>query len=670
MAAAAPAPDAAVALARQLRECAARRTDCPAELVSRKINEWRVTPGLEPSKYVNIGNGNGKSALHFAAQLHDAAVVQLLLDIRANVNISTARGHTPLIYASGRARDGNVSVLLNAGARCKVRTANGDTALSVGSSRLSSDSVSALRQAEAEEEEDWLDFSLIDSAIEAQADHIEQMKRVPKQAQKKICMSPAVAELMAKRQQAAEDIAKQSPVEPKAAELDADMLLALQSADAESMADKLLDAAASLKRKKAAGLLKTALATAARHDDAPALDESVSLYVRIASSAMPEVVRKRTGTLSEAAQKQQLKASKIAVTSALLGALKELWPSATLPVSMLAAEATPWLALELLNPPVRVSLAEDGPALEEILRSLCTKQAWGSDFGAALKWLEALGALVPAGYCLSRAAYENLVSVYVDAVIAACSVGHSLKRHMHDHGEWLDKLEAVVGEGPVRTIKATMSRGVVERGREAPKLEVASDVPYLQLPSSVEVVWVSDADSCAAVEERLSRSSVVAIDTEWWNVGTGPALVQMAIGSSLETASCFLVDTLGPARQAATSMFHRLFAREDVTILGWSFDEDRRRLRELLSESDDKSHMDSELPVRDLQVPCTRLLEASSSPGLSLACFKLLGHPLDKTEQCSDWRRRPLTESQTRYAAMDAAVLLQLNAELLLRSEL
>ena len=38
-----------------------------------------------------------------------------------------------------------------------------------------------------------------------------------------------------------------------------------------------------------------------------------------------------------------------------------------------------------------------------------------------------------------------------------------------------------------------------------------------------------------------------------------------------------------------------------------------------------------------------------------------LGTALDKREQCSAWGRRPLSAAQVRYAALDAAVLLDLD---------
>ena len=44
-------------------------------------------------------------------------------------------------------------------------------------------------------------------------------------------------------------------------------------------------------------------------------------------------------------------------------------------------------------------------------------------------------------------------------------------------------------------------------------------------------------------------------------------------------------------------------------------------------------------------------------PNFSKVCEKLIGKPLCKYEQCSNWERRPLRQRQLHYAALDALLL-------------
>ena len=56
--------------------------------------------------------------------------------------------------------------------------------------------------------------------------------------------------------------------------------------------------------------------------------------------------------------------------------------------------------------------------------------------------------------------------------------------------------------------------------------------------------------------------------------------------------------------------------------------------------------------------------DAAGGHGLRAICARELKLALDKAEQSGDWMRRPLSEAQIAYAALDAEVLLRLRERL------
>lgn len=60
----------------------------------------------------------------------------------------------------------------------------------------------------------------------------------------------------------------------------------------------------------------------------------------------------------------------------------------------------------------------------------------------------------------------------------------------------------------------------------------------------------------------------------------------------------------------------------------------------------------------------TRLTIASHLSGISQVTYALTGYSIDKTEQLSDWSKRPFRNSQIRYATIDACCLVDCYREL------
>ncbi len=106
---------------------------------------------LQQGGDVNAAQGDGMTALHWAAMKNDAELAQMLVYAGANVKATTRLGaNTPLIIA---ARNGNAAVvqaLLKAGADAKAGTSTGTTPLMLASASGSVDAVKALLAAGAE----------------------------------------------------------------------------------------------------------------------------------------------------------------------------------------------------------------------------------------------------------------------------------------------------------------------------------------------------------------------------------------------------------------------------------------------------------------------------------------------------------------------------------------
>src|ERR1044071_9136836 len=100
---------------------------------------------LKTGADVNAAQGDGMTALHWAASNGDAALVQMLLSAGANIRATTRLGAiTPLHMASQNGHADVVAALIAAGADPNGATATGATALMLAARSGNTDTVTRL----------------------------------------------------------------------------------------------------------------------------------------------------------------------------------------------------------------------------------------------------------------------------------------------------------------------------------------------------------------------------------------------------------------------------------------------------------------------------------------------------------------------------------------------
>ena len=226
-----------------------------------------------------------------------------------------------------------------------------------------------------------------------------------------------------------------------------------------------------------------------------------------------------------------------------------------------------------------------------------------------------------------------------------------------------------------------------------PPSTLAHPRKYYQLHRRDEVVVVDTEDAARAARDTLGRLVVearrgtscpasgahhadnadavvlVGVDTEFGGDGQGCAVVQFATRSHM-----WVVDVRAAESAATLALVKWVFENKALQKIGFSFHNDWRELEVLM-----RGITSSSSPVVDLQAlmvaedppiagsesVARRLQGLSGTPGLSSVTEVLLGLPLDKGCQQSDWLKRPLSASQLRYAALDAVVLLDITCRVL-----
>ncbi len=121
-------------------------TDAPVADAAMHRDTARVRLLLKQGADVNAAQGDGMTALHWAASLGDAGQARMLITAGARLDASTRNGsYTPLHLAARAGQTSVLNVLLDAGANVNAPTTSGGaTALHLAAGQGSADAVAAL----------------------------------------------------------------------------------------------------------------------------------------------------------------------------------------------------------------------------------------------------------------------------------------------------------------------------------------------------------------------------------------------------------------------------------------------------------------------------------------------------------------------------------------------
>ena len=169
----------------------------------------------------------------------------------------------------------------------------------------------------------------------------------------------------------------------------------------------------------------------------------------------------------------------------------------------------------------------------------------------------------------------------------------------------------------------------------------------------------------------------MGIDCEWPPIlGRNSAAQKLTLLQIASFDSCFLIDVLKLKDSKHWTRFtEKILNSKSITKIGFGFHNDLSLIKtsfplETLFNPQKIFDLSKvfEFVLSEYQnlIPDDAIAQARRKDlkGLSKCVFLLFGKPLDKSEQFSDWSRRPLREEQVKYAALDAFCLIDIFEEL------
>lgn len=202
---------------------------------------------------------------------------------------------------------------------------------------------------------------------------------------------------------------------------------------------------------------------------------------------------------------------------------------------------------------------------------------------------------------------------------------------------WLGGRDTSGAAGVLQEALAQAPSGIAPLPMDTPAVEYAK-------PKN-PVRWVSSDEGLQSALDRLCAAQVVGLDVETTLRDRQLCLVQVATDS--ET---FVIDALAIADLDPLAA---LLANNEIVKVIHNASFERSVLGQIGLEI--ANVLDTMVASRERHG-----LAADGGHGLAAVAERELGVQMDKREQCSNWARRPLSEEQMNYAALDAEVLVGL----------
>lgn len=193
---------------------------------------------------------------------------------------------------------------------------------------------------------------------------------------------------------------------------------------------------------------------------------------------------------------------------------------------------------------------------------------------------------------------------------------------------------------------------------------------YVIDQAKAPIYFVAKKQDWAFCSTRLLAAKCMGFDTEtrpaWGkNQRQNPcALLQIAVRDAHGKEEVFVLDLLHLPAKLYNATLASVFLSKDIVKLGQSFYHDLKELAESYPHASCFTVCKNVVEINDLSIT---LAGAHNPLSLQKLVFFYLNRKLAKTQQMSNWARRPLSRAQLHYAAADALVLIHLYDELLKR---